>query len=117
MWVLLKNGFFLAEEISEIGENKVLLKLPVTSADEDATFRSLQPSANGNREPIPFAHQNIGAIARVTEAKRISVGGKNIWEFLLTLDENDSAHLYDMSYNNLSADQIAENARPFYTVK
>lgn len=108
MWVLLKSGFFLAEEVSEIGENKVLLKLPITSADEDATFRSLQPSAYVNREPIPFAHQNIGAIARVTEAKRTSVGGKNIWGFLLTLDENDSAHLYEMSYNNLSADQIAE---------
>lgn len=108
MWILLKSGFFLAEEVSEIGENKVLLKLPVNSADEDATFRSLQPNAYGNREPIPFAHQNIGAIARVTEAKRNSVGGKNIWEFLLTLDENDSGYLSEMSYNNLSADQIAE---------
>jgi hypothetical protein len=108
MWILLRNGFFLADEVSEIGENKVLIKLPVTNADEDATFRSLQPNAYGNREPIPFAHQNIGAIARVTEAKRNSVGGKSIWEFLLTLDENESGYLSEMSYNNLSADQIAE---------
>lgn len=108
MWVLLRNGFFLADEVSEIGDNKILLKLPVNSADEDATFRSLQPNAYGNREPVPFAHQNVGAIARVTEAKRTSAGGKNIWEFLLTLDENDAGYLSEMSYNNLSADQIAE---------
>lgn len=108
MWVLLRNGFFLADEVNELGDNKVLLKLPVTSADEDATFRSLQPNAYRSREPIPFAHQNVGAIARVTEAKRTSAGGKNIWEFLLTLDENDAGYVSEMSYNNLSADQIAE---------
>ncbi|HSK72683.1 MAG TPA: hypothetical protein VK892_13360 [Pyrinomonadaceae bacterium] len=108
MWVLIKNGFYLASEVSELGDNKVSLKLPVNSADEDAAFRSLQPNNFGRVDPIPFAHQNTGAIARVDEAKRTSVNGKSFWELLLSLEENDSGYLSEMSLNGVSADQIAE---------
>lgn len=125
MWVLLKDGFFTADEVSELGENKVLLKIPVTTADQDAVFRSMQPNNFGRRDPIPYAHQNVGAIARVNEAKRTSANGKNIWELLLTLDENDSGYHSEMSVNGVSADQIAElrarfillNERPVPTRK
>lgn len=106
--VLLNTGFFLAEEVSEVGDNKVLLKLPVKNSDEDATFRSLQPGKFGGIDPIPYAHQNSAAIARVTEAKRNSTGGKNFWEFLLTLEENQSSYLTEMNINGVSAEQIAE---------
>jgi hypothetical protein len=108
MWVLLKNGFYLADEVSEPGDNAVSLKLPVNSADEDAAFRSLQPNNFGRVDPIPYAHQNAGAIARVNEAKRTSVNGKSLWELLLNLEENDSGYLSEMSVNGVSADQIAE---------
>lgn len=108
MWVLLKTGFFLADEVTELSENKILLKIPVSSADQDALFRSLQPKNFGRNEPIPFAHQNIGAIARVTEAKRTSVNGKNVWELSLDLDVNNSGFLSEMGINGISADQIAE---------
>lgn len=107
MWVLLKTKFFLADEVSELGGNKISLKAPVASADEDATFRSLQPGRFGG-EPIFYAHQNAAAIARVTEAKRTSADGKKLWEFSLTLEENQSNYLSETSINGISPDQIAE---------
>ena len=125
MWILLKNGFFLASEVSETGQNKVQLKMPADSAEHDATFRSLQPTHFGRQEPIPFAHQNTGAIARVMEAKRMSTNGQNFWEMILVLDERNSGFLSEMTVNGVSADQIAElrarfillNEKPFRTDK
>ena len=108
MWVLLKTGFFLADEVSELSEGKISIKIPVSSADQDAHFRSLQPKSISRNEPIPFAHQNVGAIARVTEAKRTSANGKNIWELFLDLEMNNSGFLSEMAFNGISADQIAE---------
>jgi hypothetical protein len=62
MWVLLKSRFSIASEVNEPGERKVTLKVPVNEADEDAFFRSLQPSQYGRQELIPFAHQNTSVI-------------------------------------------------------
>jgi hypothetical protein len=108
MWVLLKTSFSQADAVSELSDNRVSLKIPVNDADEDAIFRSLQPGRFGAVEPIFYAHQNTAAIARISEAKRISAGGKNYWEFLLTLEENQAAYLSEFSVNGISADRIAE---------
>lgn len=108
MWVLLKNSFYQADEVSELGDNKVSLRFPIKDADEDAFFRSLQPNNFGRVEPIPYAHQNVGAIARIMKATRKSVNGNSTWEILLTLEDNDSGYMSEMSLNGISADKIAE---------
>ena len=108
MWVLLKNSFYIADEVSELADNKVSIKFLIKDADEDAFFRSLQPNNFGRVEPIPYAHQNTGAIARVIDAKRKSVNENSIWELLLILEDSDSGYLSEMGLNGISVDKIAE---------
>jgi hypothetical protein len=107
MWVLLKSRFSLASEVNEPSARKVSLNIPVTEADEDAFFRSLQPSQYGRQELIPFAHQNIGAIAKVVDAKRTSIGDTAFWEVILELEELDSGFGSEMAYGSISADELA----------
>jgi hypothetical protein len=107
MWVLIKTRFSLASEVNEPGGRKISLKIPVSEADEDAFFRSLQPSQYGRQELIPFAHQNTGAIAKVIEAKRSSSGDSAVWELALELEELNSGFGSDIAYGSTSADELA----------
>ncbi len=107
-WFLLKTGFFLVEEVNELGDGKISLKVLVTSADEDASFRALQPNGYGRQDPIPFAYQNTGAIVRVLEAKRKSAQNKDNWELLLQLEKTDSGFHSEMTVNGVTPNQIAE---------
>lgn len=108
MWVLIDKGFYIAEEVSEPEINKVTLKIPTTGAEEDAAMRDLQPDQYGRKNPIRFAYQNTGAIARVTEATRNSKNSRTIWELALQLEESDSGFISEFNFNNFTADQIAE---------
>ncbi|MDX6499419.1 MAG: hypothetical protein QOG23_2679 [Blastocatellia bacterium] len=107
MWILLKSQFSEAIEVSESGDQKILLKIPVSEASEDAFFRSLQPSQYVRHELLPFAHQNVGAFAKVLEAKRTSKENAAVWELTLELDEENSGFGSDMAYGNTSADELA----------
>lgn len=108
MWALIDKGFYNTEEVSEPEINKVKLKIPVASAEDDAAIRELQPNQYGRGTPIAFAYQNTGAIARVVEATRNSKNLQTAWELMLQLEETDSGILSEFNFNNLSADQIAE---------
>lgn len=107
MWVFLKTQFSIASEVSEVGGRKIFLKIPVTEAAEDAFFRSLQPSQYGWPEPVPFAHQNIGGIAKVVDVKRMSKGDTAVWELVIELDQLRSGFGMEMAYGNISADELA----------
>lgn len=108
MWVLLKSRFFLASEVNEPGGRRVTLKVPAQEAEEDAFFRSLQPSPYGRQELVPFAHQNTGAIAKVLEAKRSSSGDAAFWELSLELEETGGGFGSEIAYGGTSADELAE---------
>ncbi len=108
MWVLIDKGFYLAEEVNEPEVNKVKLKIPVSKAEEDAAMREFQPDQYGRKSPIPFAHQNVGAIARVTEAARTSKNSQTFWEITLQLEETDAGFMSEFNFNNFSADEIAK---------
>jgi hypothetical protein len=41
MWILLKTGFYLADEVNELGNSKILIKIPVNTAEQDALLRTL----------------------------------------------------------------------------
>lgn len=112
MWILLKHGFFLAEEVNELAENTVLLKIPINSSTEDAVLRELKPG-RFNSEPIAYAYQDSAAVARVTDAKRVSVNGRTVWEFSLKLEENHYGPLSEASVNGISPDEIAERRARF----
>lgn len=108
MWVLLDKGFYLAEEVNEPEINRVRLKISVTRAEEDAAMRELQPDQYDRKSPIPFAHQNVGAIARVMEATRSSKNSQTSWQLVLQLQETDTGFFSEYSFNNFTADQIAD---------
>jgi hypothetical protein len=94
--------------VSEIGGRKLSIKIPITEASEDAVFRSLQPSEYGRPELVPFAHQNVGGIAKVIEAKRTSTEEAAVWELVIELEELRTGFGMEMAFGNLSADKIAE---------
>jgi hypothetical protein len=107
MWVLLKTGFFVANEVTEKGRNLVSINLPANNAQEDSFTRSLQGSHPGASDLIPFAHQNLGAIARVHNAVRRSQTRQGIWKLELELQKSDAGFMSEMGFNSLSPDQIA----------
>lgn len=107
MWVFLKSQFSIASEVSEVGGRKISLKIPVREATEDAFFRSIQPAQYGRQEPIPFAHQNIGGVAKVIDAKRTSTGDMAHWELVIEIEELRSGFGMEMAYGDISADKLA----------
>jgi hypothetical protein len=107
MWVLLRDGVLMAEEVSETGD-EVRIKIAPNNTEEDAFLKALNPSGLGRPDPIPFAHQNTGAIARVIEAKRYSVHDKSYWELTLNLKKQDNGFGTEMAFGKISADQIAD---------
>jgi hypothetical protein len=108
MWFLLGNGFYTADEIHEPSSGKITLSAPVSSAEDDATFRAFQPDAFGRHDLVPFAHQNTGALARVIEAQRSSREGTRAWQLTLQLEKPNAGFHSEMSINGMSPDQIAE---------
>lgn len=107
MWFLLGSKFSLASDVTELDVRKIMLKIPISEADEDAFFRSLQPSQFGRKEIVPFAHQNMAGLARVIDAKRRSFEGNAGWDLTLELEELDSGFGSEMAYGSTSADEIA----------
>jgi hypothetical protein len=107
MWLLLGSKFFLASEVNEVGARKVILKIPVSQPDEDAFFRSLQPSQFGRTELMPFAHQHTGGLAKVSDLKRSSAGTDAVWDLTLELQEVNTGFGSDMAYGAVSAGEIA----------
>lgn len=108
MWVLIDKGFYIAEEVNEPEMNKVSLKIPITGAEEDAAIRELQPDQYGRKGPIQFAHQNVGAIARVMDVTRNSKDSQTTWELVLQLEETNTGFFSEFNFNNFTADKIAE---------
>jgi hypothetical protein len=107
MWVFLHTQFIEASEVTEISTRRLSLKIPVKEASEDAALRSLQPSQYGRQELVPFAHQNIGGIVKVIDAKRTSMGNTAIWDLTVELEELRTGFGMELAYGNLSADEIA----------
>jgi hypothetical protein len=107
MWFLLGSKFFLASEVNEVGTRRVNVNIPITQADEDAFFRSLQPTPYGRSEILPFAHQHIGGLAKIIDLKRTSAGNDAAWNLTLELQEVNTGFGSDMAYGAVSADEIA----------
>lgn len=107
MLILLGSKFFLGSEVKELGGRKIILFIAVSKPEEDAFFRSLQPRAFGQREIVPFAHQNTAGLVRITDAQRRSSESGSRWEVVLELQEPNTGFGSDMAYGSTSADEIA----------
>ncbi len=107
MWVLLRSSFFEAESVEEKSNRIIVVQIVPRSTEDDAGLKTLQINAPSWREPIFYAHQNSAGIAEVISVERRSVAGQAQWTITLQLEDDRGSNLTEMSYNNLSPDQIA----------
>lgn len=107
MWIMLGSKFIVASEVTELNSRKIAVTIPISDAEEDAFFRSVQPSQFGRQEVLPFAHQNTAGLSKVTDAKRRSVGEKAVWDLTLELEESHSGFGSEMAYGSITVDEIA----------
>lgn len=106
MWVLLRSSFFEAQSVDE-KSNRIVVQIAPRSTEDDAGLKTLQISAPSWGVPIFYAHQNSAGIAEVISAERRSVAGQVQWTIILQLEDDRGSNVTEMSYNNLSPDQIA----------
>jgi len=99
--------FFEAESVEEKSNRIIVVQIAPRSTEDDAELKTLQISVNSREEPIPYAHQNSAGIAKVISAERRSVAGQAQWTITLQLEENRGNNFTEISYNQLSPDQIA----------
>lgn len=106
-WVLLKNGFYLADEVIEREGSEIFLRILVSDSEDDASLRALMPNQFSRHGLIPFAFQNHGDVVRVLRTERKLTAGRNVWEFTVSADESASDNAFEMAVAGLSADEIA----------
>lgn len=107
MWVLLRSSFFEAESVEEKSNRIIVVQIAPRSTEDDAELKTLQIITPSREEFISYAHQNSVGIAKVISAERRSVTGQTQWTITLQLEDDRGSNVTEMSYNNLSADQIA----------
>lgn len=100
-WIKFNDRFLIAEKFERRGSDKIHVELTPVTPEDEASFNRLRSSLNGfHKDPIPFAYQNDGGFAEVIEASSVSKGGRNVWTFELTVEEIQTGHWSDVTYNS-----------------
>lgn len=104
----LGDRFFEAEKVRRPSKNKISIELFSNSGEEEAILDSLRPHKHSNRAVLGFAYQNDGGMVEVEDVSSSSHGGRNSWTLELAIQDANQSVFSEMSYENHSADDIAE---------
>jgi hypothetical protein len=107
MWIFLNGRFFTAEGVDEAEDGAQQIHVPTGVAEDDAFFKSLRHQPPQFGEPIPFAYQNDGGLARVTSVTSSSSPSGKVWTILLHLEDMNPGFFSEININGISADEIA----------
>lgn len=111
--LLLADCVLEAVKFQRHGENKLDVIVACGNGEEEAALERLRSTQSGlHAEPIPYAFQNDGGLARINEIKSTFEDGKQRWEISLVCQPPEGGVLKDVSHNfggrHYAPDDIAE---------
>lgn len=111
-WVLLNERFFESKSVRHSKDGTITLEISSSSADTEAAIKRLRLPQYGRSQPTPFAHNNDGFLARITEVEAVSSGDEQLWTVKLTPENSGNGGMMEMAFQmgttHYSADDIAK---------
>ena len=117
-FILLRSedkSYFIPVQNAQWSPTEINLDLLPESSEETAFLHSLRNSISNQFDQgkiLAFAHKKDAAWVRPKDATQATYGPQTVWKVTLTEEDNKQNFnpFDDMSFNNYSLDQIAENA-------
>lgn len=111
-WILLHEHFFQLETYSHTPDGKLVVQIPSQTIQDDAVIQSFRPNLEQS-QPLNFAYQNDGFLARVKSVEATSRQEGKIWTLtfepkLLRADGKTLEQPYKSPKRAYSVDDIAE---------
>jgi len=107
-WMKLGDRFFRSQRFEHHDRANISVQLSPDTAEEESALNRLRPPEHGNGPTIGFAYQNEGGLVQVASARKLSEGDKTIWSLDLVVQEDRGGMFNESSFNEYSADDIAE---------
>jgi TIR domain len=106
--VLLNDKYFETEAVVEKEHDHFEIRVAAVSAEEEAELRTLRGDDRFQQNMVSFAHGNDGFIADVHAVRSESSGSRRVWIVELRRRQTHSNPYDDVSFNNVTAEQIRE---------
>ena len=108
MWIFLNNRYSQVDSVNEMEDGSLAINVSSTSAEDDAFFKSLRTQPYQRNEPIPYAYQNDGGLARVNAVTSNALPSGKVWSLVLKPEDMNPSMFHEMAFNGISTDEIAE---------
>lgn len=106
-WIMLGDGFVLAESVRTQSNGKVEVAVSPTDGEEEAFLASLRPGSHGSRSSLPFAVNNDAYLVRVDQVHSETVAGRQLWTLSFLAESRSNNPLTEMTVNGISPGEIA----------
>jgi Domain of unknown function (DUF4062) len=107
-WVLLDDYLFEAQSVNTLGNQHLVLNIPVLNAEKEANLRKLQPNNQFySKRQITYAYQNDASMVQVESIETQSIKGKTC--YIVNLKPTPQSYNNNIvSYSGYTYEQTAE---------